>query len=190
MRPLLAVPLLASLLACGDAAVEDRFLGRIEGTDALVAAVASADTAIFYACGGPASFESLSHWFEVDRGPDGLSGSVEGVRLDAAPRGEGYAGTLTVGETAHPVVLERVIDDEPVLFTAEVEGKGRAGVIGYGEGEARATQGTFLWTDGPRSQIFVVRQPSARGFEVRVAGRGAADFRVAVAPVGAPARAR
>jgi hypothetical protein len=54
VRLLLAAPILASLLAGGDAAVEDRFLGRIEGTHALVAAVASADAAVFCACGGRA----------------------------------------------------------------------------------------------------------------------------------------
>jgi hypothetical protein len=175
--------------ACGPASTEEvgeGYVGLVDGTDARIAAIVSGDRATVFACGGRDTYATLTHWFDATALGAGFEGEAAGGSVALAPEGEGFAGTLTVGAVEHPLRLAP--DDQAVLFVADVDGRGRAGVIAHADGDGRSTQGAFVWGDGTRSQIFVVRQPEARGFLATVASPDGSTFRVAVAPLRAPRR--
>jgi hypothetical protein len=85
-----ALAAMAFLAGCGDEALVPTYVGQVEGTDEVVAAVTDGDQVALYLCGGATTFATRSRWFR---------GTVdERGAFSATSEGFTATGDLTAGK--------------------------------------------------------------------------------------------
>lgn len=81
---------MAFLAGCGDETLAPTYVGRVEGTDEVVAAVTNGDEVALYLCGGATTYATHSRWFK---------GTLdEGGAFTAAKDGFTATGSLSSGK--------------------------------------------------------------------------------------------
>lgn len=122
-----------ALAACtgGDEAEPSTWVGRVQGSDVVVAMVRDETATRTYVCGGPSTYATHSRWFDGELDDGGaLSVRRDGWILAAQVDDEGVTGTLTPasGETLD---FEAYAVDEstPAGLYAVVTSGCRTGVV-------------------------------------------------------------
>ncbi len=165
----LAITLAAALAGCGDEGGEpSRWVGSIEGTDAVVAAVSNGEEAVVYVCGGASTYASWTRW---------LRGPVEGGRVTLEKDGirvEGdlASGALTfVAEDGGSARINARSVDENSVFGLYVNGDDgcNTGVVVLDEGgDAPRVQGTYCDAAGARAQVLPILPVEDHGAGISV----------------------
>jgi hypothetical protein len=110
------------------------FTGQIEGTDARVAAVATATHARLYFCGGDSSYETLSRWVPADIGKSGAlapdEASAMGWVIQGTLRDGVLSGSLVAGDAGSYSFDAKPVDDRTLAGLYEATSDcGKVGVI-------------------------------------------------------------
>jgi hypothetical protein len=97
--------LAASLISCGSGSGTPttsggRFVGTVDGTDAFIAIVASADHAVAYVCDGTEARVSVATWFDGPASAGALDLTADGLHL-TAKIGASASGSVTLPDGAH-----------------------------------------------------------------------------------------
>jgi hypothetical protein len=111
------------------------FVGTVTGTDASVALVLGGGDALFFACGGPTTLTTLTHWF---RGSASIGAPFDYTEATSSATATGSAtggmasGTLTPSTGATPVAWSATLAPAGTLtglYTDDVSGQGVGDLI-------------------------------------------------------------
>ncbi len=160
---------LALVLAAGCGGQEDAapaYVGKVTGTDAVVAAVSDGARVQLYVCGGETSFDKLTHWFQGPIGADGTFSIQSGDFIAQGDLTSGKGGVTTDKGDVLSWTLAPAASEMAGLY-ATMDGSCRTGaVVGdFGDGQGTRLQGT--WCDGAShfAQVTPIRNPDAVGGE-------------------------
>jgi hypothetical protein len=153
---------------CGDELPAPAYVGKVtdSGSDAVVGMVSDGERVQFYLCGGPSTYETLTHWFQGPVAKDGTfrieSGGFEATGDITAGKGEVKTDD---GKTLSWTV--RAAKGEEEGLYAAMDGSCRTGaVVGDFDGDGAVDlQGT--WCNG--KDIFAQVTP-IRPLEVTAIG--------------------
>lgn len=154
-RLALCVPVLLLAVACGEAPINDTptFVGKIEGTDALIAVSAHRAALVAYTCGGSGSFTTHTGWYSGELVGAGTSSTATEDRLPLMPTGRlptlQSAAGLTLdatieGTKAHGTIT--LFDGSRRRFSAE-RARGTAGLYALQSDESTLV-GLIVTNDG------------------------------------------
>jgi hypothetical protein len=123
------------------------YVGKVTGTDAVVAAVSDGARVQLYVCGGDSTFETLTHWFQ---GPVGADGTFSIQSGDLTAQGDitsGEGGVTTKDGTVLSWKLAPAAAEMHGLY-ATMDGSCRTGaVVGDFDGDG-VTDLQGVWCDG------------------------------------------
>jgi len=153
LLPTLAL-LLPLLAGCGDEPNAPAFVGQVQSSDAVVAAVHADGQLSFYVCGGAQSYAHLTHWFSGAEAADG-SFQIENAGWTLTGSLAGGSGTLDGpdGET-HAWNLAPAPSDVAGLYSIQNDGCRTGAVVGNLDGTgATSLQGTWCSGEGKFAQV-------------------------------------
>lgn len=106
------------------------YVGQIGGSDALIALLAEDGKVTVYTCGGKASWQYLTAWFEGGIANNQLSLRDElGLELSGSFDGQGWSGSLVLRGKRHSWQASKASEDRPAgLYVLETDIR-RAGLI-------------------------------------------------------------
>lgn len=170
-RSIAPVTAAVALLGCSESPRASSFVGLSADSDVVFAAVEEDGAVRAYTCGGPATYDSRSRWFEGDLDASGA--------LSIAKQGWTLQGSL---EGSSPKVELTPPSGEPVSFAVRpadgaleglydaVDSGCRTGAIVWVEGGATRLQGTWCDDADHFAQVTPVTPIEARdqGIAVRV----------------------
>lgn len=172
----LAVAALLGALAsgCGDEAVAPAYVGKVTnpGADAVVGMVSDGERVQLYLCGGPATYATLTRWFQGPVAADGTFTIESGGFTATGDLGAGAGQVETDDGQTLSWSVQRAADELSGLYAA-MDGACRTGaVIGDFDGDgALDLQGT--WCNGKDifAQVTPIRPlvETVRGVAVDVA---------------------
>jgi hypothetical protein len=141
---------LALVLAAGCGGQEDvapAYVGKVTGTDAVVAAVSDGARVQLYVCGGDTSFDKLTHWFQGPIGADGTFSIQSGDFIAQGDLTSGKGGVTTDKGDVLSWTLSPAASEMAGLY-ATMDGSCRTGaVVGDFDGDGvDDLQG--VWCDG------------------------------------------
>lgn len=122
---------------------EGTYVGKLSGSDAEIAIVASNGSVLAYVCGGDRSYTSATRWFVGEAG-EGLHLEKDGWRIDGALVDQAWQGTLLSpsGDSLAWSTEAVANGSEAGLYMAEIDG-GKAGVIVHESGAQIEIQGAW-----------------------------------------------
>jgi hypothetical protein len=148
------------------------YVGRLQGTDAVIAVVRSGGTVMAYACGGPSTYATQTNWFPAAAATAGaFQLQHAGWSLAGGAAGDGFAGSLVAPDgasfawNASPVGA----DTAAGLYAVSDEGC-RTGVviIQSSPDSPPAVQGTWCNAQGAKAPVTPVILPAPGANRVTV----------------------
>ena len=130
----------AFLVACGDddsdsESSAQRFAGRVEGTEALIALVYEGDTVNGYLCDGNEGKGELSEWFVTSATGDTkafVATSRNGIKISGTTGSDGIKGTVTLKDGSEKSFSAAPAKDDAGLYRASAkDGDGRSLLAGW-----------------------------------------------------------